>query len=282
LAHDAGLNRGSVIPGLRSPNLRALAAALLVVGCAAASVGHAHAHAQPMNPAAIPVSRMEDPGWRKRFEQKAIDLRSGPIDLVFYGDSIVGRWDQPGTTPETNHAGVWKRFYGDRRAIDLGFGGDSTDNLMWRVQNGEADGILPRVAVVMIGLNNLGAAWSAENTADAIAAITHEIERRSPTTQILVLGILPSGISAAIQAKAEAVNAGLRARFSAEKTIRFLDLGQIFLKEGQLRGDLFIENRNSPPGPFIHPNAAGQERIFEAIEPIVAAALGDRNHAASP
>ena len=261
--------------------LLSIAAVVLGLGCAVAPVRHADA--QATNPAATPVSRMENPGWRERFEQKATALRSGHFDLVFYGDSIVGRWERQTAEPTTDYSRLWNRFYGDRRAINLGFGGDSTDNLLWRVQNGEADGIMPRVAIIMIGFNNLGAAaWSAENTADAIAAIVREIEIRSPTTRILVLGILPSGVSDAIEAKSEAVNAGLRTRFSADKSVRFLDIGPVFLKNGQLRRDLFVESVNSPLGPSIHPTAAGQELMSEAIEPTLAELLGDRNHLTTP
>ena len=83
---------------------------------------------------------------------------------------------------------MWQRFYGDRHAVNLGFTGDTTANLLWRIRNGEVSGIVPKAAVVLIGANNLGKVhWSAEDTVTGIDAIVSELRTRLPTTRILLL-----------------------------------------------------------------------------------------------
>ena len=94
-------------------------------------------------------------------------------------------------------APAWQRFYGDRHAVNLGFKGDTTASLLWRIRNGEVAGIAPKAAVILIGANNLGKLhWSAEDTVTGIDTIIGELHRRLPTTRILLLGVLPSERSA--------------------------------------------------------------------------------------
>ena len=88
---------------------------------------------------------------------------------------------------------VWQRFYGDRNAVNLGFNGDATAHLLWRIENGEVAGIAPKVAVILIGANNLGRLhWSAEDTVAGIDAIVQQLRHRLPQTKLLLLGVLPS------------------------------------------------------------------------------------------
>ena len=94
-------------------------------------------------------------------------------------------------------APVWQRFYGDRNAVNLGFNGDATSHLLWRIENGEVAGIAPKVAVILIGANNLGRLhWSAEDTVAGIDAIVTQLRHRLPHTKLLLLGVLPSDRSA--------------------------------------------------------------------------------------
>ena len=126
----------------------------LLAGLAALCLGGA---GLPDRAASLPLSRADLPWWRARLAQKAAELRAAPrVDLVWYGDSITQDWERKGPAPWGDFAPVWQHYYGGRHALDMGFNGDATSHLLWRIENGEAAGIHPRVAVVLIGANNFG------------------------------------------------------------------------------------------------------------------------------
>ncbi len=101
------------------------------------------------------------------------------MDLVFLGDSITQDWEKHGPPEWQDFAPQWQRFYGDRNAVNLGFKGDTTASLIWRLQHGEVDGIHPKAAVVLIGANNNGRVhWSADQTLGGIAAVIAELHQQ--------------------------------------------------------------------------------------------------------
>ena len=118
-------------------------------------------------------------------EQFLDQARKGNIDLLFLGDSITQGW---------HNNEVWKRFYGPRHAANFGIGGDRTQHVLWRIENGEIDGIHPRVAVLMIGTNNAGSN-SADEIAAGVTAIVQELRKRLPETKVLLLGVFPAAPS---------------------------------------------------------------------------------------
>ena len=111
--------------------------------------------------------------------------KKGDIDLLFLGDSITQGW---------NNNEVWRRHFGPRKAANFGIGGDRTEHVLWRIQNGELEGIAPKVTVLMIGTNNSGAN-TPEEIAQGITAIVDELRKRLPNTKILLLGVFPRGES---------------------------------------------------------------------------------------
>ena len=113
--------------------------------------------------------------------KKETVAKEGPVDLLFLGDSITQGW---------HNNDVWKRSYGARNAANFGIGGDRTQHVLWRIQNGELEGIEPKVTVLMIGTNNASSA-TPDEIAQGITAITKELHRRLPKTRILLLGIFP-------------------------------------------------------------------------------------------
>src|SRR4051794_39857839 len=160
------------------------------------AIGAHAATAAKVPAAATPISRMDLPWWRARHEAKLKELAVQP-DLIFLGDSITENWEKSGPPAWQEFKPVWQRFYGDRKAVNLGFKGDTTASLLWRIRNGEVAGIKPKVAVVLIGANNLGRVhWAAEDTLAGIDAIVQELRKRLPDTKILLLGVLPSDRSA--------------------------------------------------------------------------------------
>jgi lysophospholipase L1-like esterase len=229
--------------------------------------------------AAMPIARLDLPWWRQRFEEKERRLHEARVDLVFYGDSITQDYELGGPEPWRDFRPVWNRFYGDRHAVNLGFKGDTTASLLWRLEHGEADGIAPKVAVVLIGANNFGRVhWSAEPTLAGIDADVAAIRVHLPGTKILLLGVLPSERSAWVSENTLAVNRALAERWRPGGDVTFLDVSPVFMKDGRLDRGLFLDPLLTPPEPPLHPTAEGQARMAEAIEPALATLLGDRRH----
>lgn len=232
--------------------------------------------------AAAPISRMSLAWWRTRFEAKQQELQSRRINLVFYGDSITQDWEEDGPQEWLNFAPIWQRFYGDRNAINLGFTGDATSHLLWRIENGEASGITPRVAVILIGANNLGRLhWSASDTVAGIDAIVGQLRRRLPGTKLLLIGVLPSERSAWASETTVAINQALAAQFGHGGEVTFLDLSRLFMRNGKVDRERFLDPQLTPPRAPLHPTAQAQEMMAEAMEPTLAALLGDKRHVAA-
>lgn len=235
------------------------------------------AAAGPVNLAATPIPRLGLPWWRERFEAKQQELARKP-QLIFLGDSITQDWERSGPPPWADFRPVWQRFYGDRQAVNLGFTGDTTANLLWRIEHGEAEDISPRVAVVLIGANNFGRLhWSAAQTVDGIGAIVAALHRRLPQTRILLISVLPSGRSAWATESTAAANAALAARYGQGGDVAWVDVTRVFAPGGRLDASLYFDPRETPPKPPLHPTAQGQERLAAAIEPTLARLLGDRS-----
>ncbi|MDE2516753.1 MAG: hypothetical protein KGL12_12055 [Rhodospirillales bacterium] len=261
--------------------LVALLAAPLLAPPPARAATPPHATARPRTIiAALPISRMDLPWWRKRFEEKQAELHRGPVDLVFYGDSITQDWEKHGPPAAQDFAPVWQHFYGGRHAVNLGFIGDTTANLYWRVLHGEASGIDPKVAVILIGANNLGYLhWSAPDTLDGINVIIEALHKRLPHTKILLLGVLPSDRTAWASRTTITINHDLAARYAGGGpggVVTFLDVGHVLMKNGRLDHSLFLDPLENPPRPPLHPTAQGMARIAAAMEPTLARLLGDR------
>ncbi|HSX85720.1 MAG TPA: putative glycoside hydrolase, partial [Cellvibrio sp.] len=123
--------------------------------------------------------------WEPRHKEKLQRIQQGNVDLLMIGDSITQGWENEGKT-------VWQEYYADRNAVNLGYGGDRTENVLWRLQHGEVDGINPKVAVLMIGTNNTGHRLAQPKyTATGIKTVLQELRTRLPDTKILLLGIFP-------------------------------------------------------------------------------------------
>ncbi len=227
--------------------------------------------------AATPISRMDLPWWRQRFEAKQQRLREGHVDLVFYGNSITQDWERQGPPAWLDFRPVWQKFYGGRNAVDLGFNGDTTASLLWRIEHGEASGIAPKTAVILIGANNMGRPhWSAPDTVAGIDAIVAELRRRLPATKLLLVGVLPSDRSPWITETTLAVNRMLAARYGDGRmaNVTYLDLTPLFLCDGRLDRAMFLDSKETPPKAPLHPDAAAQAKMAAAIEPALVALMG--------
>jgi lysophospholipase L1-like esterase len=210
--------------------------------------------------------RDKDGTIQKRFQQmhdQFLQRRtSGPIDLLFLGDSITEGWGTRGKD-------VWAKTYGDMNPANFGIGGDKTQHVLWRMDNGELDGINPKVLVLMIGTNNVpGNTYSAEDILNADTKIVQEIRQKLPNTKILLLAIFPRGAKVTdpkvvpLREKIKEVNEGL-AKLDDGSTIRYLDIGNKFLD-----GDGDLPKEIMPDA--LHPNAKGYQIWADAMGPLLA------------
>lgn len=228
-------------------------------------------------PAATPLSRMDLPWWKARHEAVLHRLHQGPVDLLFLGDSITQNWERSGPPEAVDFQPVWQYFYGDRNAANLGFMGDTTASLLWRIRNGEVAGIAPKAAVILIGANNLGNVhWGAPGTVIGIETIIAELRRRLPTTKLLLIGVLPSERSAWVDANTSAINIALAERYGKGGDVTWFDPTKLFTKDGKTDPSLFYDPRMIPPRPTLHPDRRGMEKLAIAIEPLLAGMMGDR------
>lgn len=252
---------------------------LLLIACLLAGPALAQPRQRPVL-AAVPIARTDLPWWKHRHEEKLKELHQKHPALIFLGDSITQNWEKHGPPAWQDFVPVWDRYYGDRNAVNLGFIGDTTASLLWRIDNGEVAGIAPKVAIILIGANNLGRVhWSADETLTGIAAILRELHTRLPGTKVLLLGVLPSDRSPWATETTEAINKGLASKYGADANgVTYLDVGHVLTADGHLDRGSYYDPLLTPPEPPLHPSAEGQARMAAAIEPTLARLLGDKPH----
>ena len=242
--------------------------------------------------AITPTSRLDLPWWAERHNAIVTAVRAHTdAQLLLIGDSITQNYEKA-SPPDENFLPIWRQFYEPRRALNLGFSGDTTANVLWRITHGEIDGFSPRVAVILIGTNNtdIEAHQTAEQTEAGIDNIIAILSQRLPQTRLLLLGILPSGISAEKTATDEAINKYLATRYgkntgrnanlgiNQDPRVTFLDIGSIFYTSpAVLNTAIFYDPRLSKPRKPIHPDTTGQRKMAEAIEPTLAKLMGDKS-----
>tara|TARA_Y100000385_G_scaffold161680_1_gene167670 strand:+ start:1096 stop:1860 length:765 start_codon:yes stop_codon:yes gene_type:complete len=211
-----------------------------------------------------PAHRMDEnnkrrgPWWKDRHEEKLALAKQGGWELVFIGDSITHGWERNGKS-------TWDKYYGARKALNLGFGGDRTEHVLWRLEHGEFDGYKPRVAVIMIGTNNTGHDMHPpEAIAAGVEKIVTTIKNKSPETKILLLGIFPRGATTDDPKRINNDNANsLIHKIADGKNIVYLNINDKFLsKNGEL-------SKNIMPD-LLHPKETGYDIWAEAIEPTLA------------
>jgi len=205
------------------------------------------------------------PKNRDRARHRAFNARvkQGNVDLIFVGDSITQRWEGRGRE-------VWEKYYSHRKAVNLGIGGDRTQHVLWRLDNGNIDGISPKVAVVMIGTNNLAKGRnSVEETADGVIAICKKLRTKLPKTKILLLGIFPrSQYPCPLREKVIKTNK-LISKIADGKTIYYLDIGDKFLEpDGSISKEIMPD--------YVHPSDKGYQIWAKAMEPKLAELMGEK------
>lgn len=198
--------------------------------------------------------------WKPRHEQKLEEKRKliaagTPPQVVFIGDSITQGWEKDGRA-------VWERHFAKLNGLALGFGGDRTENVLWRLQHGEIDGIAPKAVVLMIGTNNTGhRGENPETTAAGIKRLIDEIRQRLPSTQVLLLAVFPRGEKPddGLRRLNDQVNQRIKG-FADGKAVHFLDINAALLNpNGTLSKDVMPD--------LLHPNERGYEIWQRAMAP---------------
>lgn len=197
--------------------------------------------------------------WQPRHEAKLAEVRAHReagrrVDLVFLGDSITQGWENEGKA-------VWAEHFARYNAVALGFGGDRTENLLWRLQHGELDGMAPKVIVMMIGTNNTGDRL--EDPALTIAGIRRnldEIRRHQPQARVLLLALFPRGERPddLMRRHNARVNALLPALADGRQVV-FLDIGRALTNpDGTLSKDILPD--------WLHLSPQGYELWARSLE----------------
>jgi beta-glucosidase len=200
--------------------------------------------------------------WMPRHEKKLQELHQliaagHSPELVFIGDSITEGWEKSGRE-------VWQRHYGAYHPLNLGYGGDLTENVLWRLQHGEIDGIAPKAVVLMIGTNNTGhRAEDPQTTAAGIKRLVDEIRQRLPAAQVLLLAVFPrdekpDGHARQINERVNAVIAG----HADGRHVHFLNINAALTQpDGTLSKDVMPD--------LLHPNEKGYAIWQREMDPLL-------------
>jgi len=209
----------------------------------AASLCGVGAAAEKKAPSAA-TPAVKDPNRHEEFLKVA---KAGGVDLLFLGDSITDGWRGGGQA-------VWNKYFAPLKAANFGISGDRTEHVLWRVMNGELEGITPKLIVLMIGTNN---GDSAEDVSAGIAAIIKECHARVPMAKFLLLGIFPRGEKPDGRQRNERVNT-IISKMADEQHLVYMDIGDKFLAPDKtLSKDIMPD--------FLHPNAKGYQIWADAI-----------------
>ncbi len=238
---------------------------------AAVATAQTPAAPAPKPDASAAIEKKDNVAFRKMHDSFLARGKQGPIGVLFLGDSITQGW--------TKAPHIWEHFYAKWQPANFGIGGDQTQHVIWRIENGELDGINPKVVVLMLGTNNTGS-HDATEIAAADRKIVAMIRQKLPQTKVLILSVFPRGPRPNPQgATAETVVADAAKRMAIIKdlntalaqlddgqAIRYLDITAKFLGEDGKIPSIIMPDQ-------LHPNAAGYQLWAEAMQPTLQAMM---------
>jgi lysophospholipase L1-like esterase len=209
--------------------------------------------AESAPPAFVPATANAVPKDLDRHEEFLARIKAGPIGVVFFGDSITDGWRGVGEG--------WEKAFGEYQPANFGISGDGTQHVLWRMIHGELDGYHPRVIVVMIGTNNMGA--SEEDVVQGVTAVVHMAHEKQPESNILLLAIFPREEKVGeMRQKVQRVNEQL-AKLADGQKIWFWDIGGQFINpDGTISKEIMYD--------FLHLTYKGYEIWANAMGPILA------------
>ncbi len=196
--------------------------------------------------------------WQQTHQGLLQKNKRGGIEVLFLGDSITAGWGGAGKE-------VWATRYEPLKGANFGIGGDTTRQILWRIGNGELDGLKPKVVVLMIGVNNIFQNnGTDEEIAKGVAEVIKRIHAKTPESKILLQSILPLKAES-YDKRVQAVNPLLQ-KLAGPKVI-WLDLTPSFRGgDGKNLADLYVQD-----GTHLGPK--GYETWAEALTPKLAELL---------
>jgi lysophospholipase L1-like esterase len=212
--------------------------------------------------------------WYHKHADHVAIAREGKAELIFLGDSITESWNWG----EQQQA-IFQQYFGRYPSANFGIGGDQTQNLLWRLQNGLKGQLKPKLVIVLIGVNNFGhSQHSPEQVAEGVAAVVEQALANYPDAYVLVSGVFPFDEKADSpnRSRVTALNA-LLSNLSALDRVWVKDLGAVFIEsDGSIDKNIM--------GDFLHPSAAGLERYAKKLAPVVDDLIAryDANHSFVP
>lgn len=205
------------------------------------------------SPATTPT---EQDHWLAKHQRYCELGRTDPVDLLFIGDSITEQWLWG------SNVAVWKEAFAAHRPGNMGIGGDRTEHILWRIENGTLAHVRPRVVVLLIGTNNL---WR-DTDSDIVAGIqacAKAIKTKLPESHLIILGVFPRGEQAdhPLRARIQNINQQI-ASLGEFEGITFRDIGPTFLEpDGTLPKAVMHDS--------LHLTPEGYRRWATAMSPLL-------------
>jgi lysophospholipase L1-like esterase len=178
------------------------------------------------SPRLIDQSWMTISDWKKRVSKIRTTPGREKSRVVFIGDSITEGWTDVAPL-------VWETAFKEYLPLSLGIGGDQTQNVLWRMDQGELIGIDPKVVVLLIGVNNIWwGGFTPAETARGISTVVARTHQDLPAAHIIVHGLFPAGRRPddELRVRIHTTNSLIKTRLIGQKSVSFLDIGQIFLE----------------------------------------------------
>jgi lysophospholipase L1-like esterase len=207
-------------------------------------------------------------------------VKQGRIDVYFEGDSIVRRW---GALDYPELLGNWQANFFGWNVANFGWGADKTENILWRLENGELDGVNPKVIVILAGTNNVGTqpgdAAKVAAITRGLAAILDVCRQKAPEATIILTAIFPRNDSIAVWPEIDRINANI-ARLADGRKVRYLNVND---KLADRNGRLFDGMMNERD--HLHPTLRGYQAWADGLKPIFTELLGppaSTDHAPPP
>jgi lysophospholipase L1-like esterase len=204
-------------------------------------------------------------------QQLLAKAKAGRIDVYFEGDSITRRW---GATDYPQLLDNWKKNFFGWNAADFGWGADRIENILWRLENGELDGVNPKVIVVLAGTNNVGNHLLAggidaavDDVTKGILAVVRVMRAKAPDAVIILTGVFPRNDNMDVLPEIDRINANL-AKMADGRKLRYLNVNnQLADSAGRLREGMMNADK-------LHPAIPGYQVWADALKPVLTELLG--------
>lgn len=222
-------------------------------------------------PADQPVFRT-DANSLVAHSQLLAKAKQGGIDVYFEGDSITRRW---GALDYPELLANWKQNFTGWNAADFGWGADKTQNILWRLDNGELDGVNPKVVVLLAGTNNIGARVDAatsnarvDDVTHGVQAIVQLVQAKAPTATLILVGIFPRNDHMELLPLIDRINRNL-AKLADGQKVRYLNINdKLASSDGRLIGGMMDAKDK------LHPNLQAYQVWADALKPLLTELLG--------